>query len=311
MPEDIKKGLKTWGEKLMRLGFEAGRRLHIDILPRRFFSQAPDIKIPQNIKASHAPRSMIGISGAVDDQLAWVDECTRPYRAGLRSLEVHKMAVRMSGSDDAYGEVDAEFLYCFIRSQRPRKIVHIGSGVPTAVCLLAAKDEGFLPQITCIQPEPTTFLQREAESGRITLVNLKTREVGITSISSLEKGDLLLVNSTDTLARAGELNFVILEILPRLPAGAYAHFNDIYFPYDYGTGTLTSAVLLAHETALLYAFLLMNHRFEVAASLSMLHHDRLKDFVRLFPDKSLHQFGGTTNMSGHFPSSIFLRSRIS
>ena len=53
----------------------------------------------------------------------------------------------------------------------------------------------------------------------------------------------------------------------------------------------------------------MNHRFEVAASLSMLHHDRLDDLVRFFPDMNPREFdGGLTQKGGHFPSSIFLRT---
>ena len=309
MSQGIKRGLKNWSKKLMRVGFEMGQRFHVDILPRHFYSEIPDIRTLRNTKAWRAPRSMEGISGAVDAQLAWVDKCTRPYRASLRRFEVHEMAVRMNGSDQGYGEVEADFLYCFVRSQRPRQIVQIGCGVSTAVCLLAARDEGYVPRITCIEPYPTAFLQRESESGRITLIARKIEDVGIDAISRLEEGDLFFVDSSHTLAPAGEVNLIILEMLPRLPAGVYAHFHDIYFPYDYGTDTLSSALFFPHETALLYAFLLMNRRFEVAASLSMLHHDRLNELVRFFPDMNPKEFdGGLTQKSGHFPSSIFLRT---
>jgi hypothetical protein len=309
MSQGIKRGLKNWSKKLMRLGFETGQRFHVDILPRHFYSEIPDIRALRNTKTWRAPRSMRGISGAVDSQFAWVDECTRAYRTNLKRFEVYQTGVRMNGSDQGYGEVEADLLYCFVRSHRPRRIVQIGCGVSTAVCLLAARDEGYLPQITCIEPYPTAFLRRESESGRITLVARKIEDVGIGAISRLEEGDLFFVDSSHTLAPAGEVNLIILEILPRLPVGAYVHFHDIYFPYDYGTDTLSSALFFSHETALLYAFLLMNRRFEIAASLSMLHHDRVDELVRLFPDMNPREFdGGLTKKSGHFPSSIFLRT---
>ena len=309
MSQGIKRRVKDWGKKLMRVGFEMGQRFHVDILPRHFYSEIPDIRTLRNAKAWREPRSMKWISGAVDAQLAWVDECTRPYRANLKRFEVHETAVRMNGSDQGYGEVEADFLYCFVRSRRPRQIVQIGCGVSTAVCLLAARDEGYVPQITCIEPYPTAFLQRECEKGRITLVARKIEDVGIDAISRIEEGDLFFVDSSHTLAPAGEVNLIILEMLPRISAGVYIHFHDIYFPYDYGTDTLSSALFFPHETALLYAFLLMNEQFEVAASLSMLHHDRLEDLVRFFPDMKPRQFdGGLTQKSGHFPSSIFLRT---
>jgi hypothetical protein len=293
----------------MRVAFEMGQRFNVDILPRHFYSEIPDIRTLRNTTTWRAPRSMKGISGAVDAQLAWVDDCTRPYRASLKRFEIHELAVKMNGSDQGYGEVEADFLYCFVRSKRPRQILQIGCGVSTAVCLLAARDEGYVPQITCVEPYPTTFLRQESESGRIILVPRKIEDVGIDAISRLEDGDLFFVDSSHALAPAGEVNLIILEMLPRLPAGVYAHFHDIYFPYDYGTYTLSSALFFSHETPLLYAFLLMNCRFEVAASLSMLHHNRLNDLVRIFPDMNPREFDfGLTKKAGHFPSSIFLRT---
>ena len=109
--------------------------------------------------------------------------------------------------------------------------------------LACSERRGYVPQITCIEPYPTAFLQRESESGRITLVARKIEDVGIDAISRIEEGDLFFVDSSHTLAPAGEVNLIILEMLPRLPAGVYVHFHDIYFPYDYGTDTLRPVLL--------------------------------------------------------------------
>jgi hypothetical protein len=57
-------------------------------------------------------------------------------------------------------------------------------------------------------------------------------------------------------------------------------------------GTLSSALFFNHETALLYAFLLMNDHFEIAASLSMLHYQRLNDLKRFCPDMKPLEFEG-------------------
>ena len=109
-------------------------------------------------------------------------------------------------------------------------------------------------------------------------------------------------------APAGELNLIILEMLPRLAPGVYVHFHDICFPYDYSPDTLSTALFFSHETALLYAFLLMNRDFEIAGSLSMLHHQRLDDLRQFFPDIRPAVFeDGLIVKSGQFPSSIFLR----
>ena len=287
MSPTLKRSLKTRSKHLLRSAFEIGQRLKFDLLPRHFYSEIPDIHTLRGSVSWRKPRSFKGVLGDIDFQTAWVDGCTKNYRTHLKQFAIHKSAILMNGSDEGYGEVEAEFLYCFIRAQRPKQIVQIGCGVSTAVCLLAARDEGYSPRIICIEPYPTAFLQRENQAGHIELVPQKVQDVDFECVCRLCDGDLFFVDSSHTLAPAGELNLIILEMLPRLAPGVYTHFHDIYFPYDYAPDTLSTALFFSHETALLYAFLLMNRDFEIAGSLSMLHHLRLNELQRFFPISAL------------------------
>ena len=70
---------------------------------------------------------------------------------------------------------DAEFLYGFIRTIQPRRIIQVGCGVSTAVMLIAAADAGYSPEIVCVEPFPTAFLERSASEGRIELVRARAR----------------------------------------------------------------------------------------------------------------------------------------
>ena len=119
----------------------------------------------------------------------------------------------------------------FVRSHRPPKIVQIGSGVSTAVRKpAAAKDEGYSPRIICIEPYPTEFLKRESAAGGIELVAKKVEDVGAECASWVNAGDLFFVDSSHTLAPAGEVNLIVFEMLPALAPGVHIHFHDIYFP---------------------------------------------------------------------------------
>lgn len=297
---------------MLRSIFEMGQHFKLDILPRHFYSEIPDMRILRSTSHWKAPRSFQGIRGDVDAQIAWVDQCTKGFRGSLNQFEIHKAAIKMNGSDQGYGEVEADFLYCFVRANRPAQILQIGCGVSTAVCLLAAKDEVYTPRIICIEPYPTAFLTREHEAGRVQLIPKKLEDAGLECTDCLKSGDLFFVDSSHTLAPAGEVNLIILEMLPRLAPGAYAHFHDIHFPYDYSPDTLSSALFFPHETALLYAFLAMNDHFEIAASLGMLHHRRLADLLRYFPAMKPRRFDeGLTFENGDYPSSIYLRRRVS
>lgn len=302
--------MKNASKSMMRRMFELGQQLKFDVLPRHFYSEIPDMRVLKTTTGWRAARSLEGIQGDLDEQVRWLDECTRNYRGSLRQFEIHKAAVRMNGSDEGYGEVEADLLYCFVRAHRPKQVVQIGCGVSTAVCLLAAKDEGYSPRIVCIEPYPTEFLRREGEAGRIELVSRKLEDAGLDCIRGLGAGDLFFVDSSHTLAPAGEVNLIVLEMLPRVPEGVYVHFHDIHFPYDYGPDTLSSALFFQHETALLYAFLVMNPCFEIAAAAGLLHHRRLDDLRRFFPDMKPRPFNeGLSAGEGQYPSSIFLRRR--
>ena len=310
MPAKFIRSLKNRSKRLLRSAFEFGQHFGADILPRHFYSEIPDIRVLKKTVKWKTPRSFLGILGDIDVQVAWADQCTKGFRGDLKGFEIHKAAVRMNGSDEGYGEVEADFLYCFVRANRPAQIIQIGCGVSTAVCLLAAKDAGYSPRIICIEPYPTEFLKRENQSGRLQLLAKTLEDVGTECTSWLGAGDLFFVDSSHTLAPAGEVNLIILEMLPGLAAGTWVHFHDIHFPYDYNPDTLSSALFFPHETALLYAFLLMNEQFEIAASLGMLHHLRLDDLMRFFPDMKPRAFDeGLTLKEGHYPSSIFLRRR--
>jgi predicted O-methyltransferase YrrM len=311
MAQTLKRKLKNASKRLLRRIFELGQHFRFDILPRHFYSEIPDMRVLKRTTQWKSPRSFERIESEIEAQVKWVDECTRAYRGSLSQFAVHRAAVEMNGSDEGYGEVEADFLYCFIRARRPGKMVQIGCGVSTAVCLLAARDEGYSPRITCIEPYPTDFLNREAAAGRIELVAKKLEDAWIGCIGELGEGDLFFVDSSHTLAPAGEVNLIILEMLPRLAPGVYVHFHDIYFPYDYAPITLSSAIFFWHETALLYAFLLMNSEFEIAASFAMLYHRRLDDLAGFFPDMKPQAFdAGLSIGEGQFPSSIFLRRRV-
>jgi hypothetical protein len=100
----------------------------------------------------------------------------------------------------------------------------------------------------------------------------------------------------------------MLEFLPRLRTGVYAHFHDIYLPYDYPGDILDQALFFSHETALLLAFLTLNPHFKVRCAMGMLHHQQLPELLKLFPRYLPARYQGGIQISeGHFPSSFYIQ----
>jgi len=298
----LKEGYK-WG---LRKAFLVGQRVGLDILPRHFYSSIPDLRELQTSSGWREPMSMIGVAGAgLDEQLAFAGEIRAPLEDRLPG-DVWPRAAEASG-EPGYGVAEADCLYCFVASKRPRRIVQLGCGTSTAVILRAAAAAGYTPNLACIEPYPSAYLRRIDAAGQIELVPEKAQAVPLERLTGLGEGDLLFVDSTHTVKVGSEVNRIILEVLPRLAPGVYVQFHDIHFPYDYPR-RLLETMFFATESTLLHAFLIGNHRYTIRLCLSMLHYERPEELRRLWPNyrPQKNDQGLRASREGHFPSAIYL-----
>lgn len=305
----MKRWLKNRFKESLSGIFHLGQRFGFDFLPRHFYSEIPDIAKLKRSKEWRKPYSLIGVQGAdPEEQLRFARATVSPqvYQR-LEKGDVHRAACEQNGAE-GYGFIEASFLHAFVVSHRPPKIIQVGSGVSTAICLTAAEEAGYRPKITCVDPCPTSFLKAAADKSAIELIANPVEALEPSFVGDLSDGDLFFVDSSHTLGPAGEVSRIILELLPRLQRGTYVHFHDIVFPYDYPADVLTNALFFPHESALLHAFLACNPKFTILVSLSMLHHLRLTEMQKLIPNYHPRTFSdGVANSDGHFPSAIFLR----
>ncbi|MBM3545170.1 MAG: class I SAM-dependent methyltransferase [Alphaproteobacteria bacterium] len=297
----MKKQLK----QLLRRIFVLGQSFGVDILPRHFYSEIPDIgKLRRNL-AWRRPYAMTHVQGNdCDKQVEFARRILRVKAPDLAAI--YARACKENGAE-GFGPMEAEVLYAYILSRRPKAIIQIGAGVSTSVILQAAKEAGYQPSLCCIDPYPTAFLERLAREGKIDLIAKRAEEIDAGIVSRLGEGDLLFVDSTHSLGPAGEVTRIVLEWLPNLGEGVQVHFHDITFPYDYDPNILQESLFFPHETALLLAFLSLNSDFRILCSLSMLHHERQPELRKILPRYNpMKNDGGVASAPGHFPSSIFL-----
>lgn len=269
--------MKRFGKQGLRTLLEVGQKVGVDITPRHFYSEIPDFRVLRANTDWRRPLSMTAVRGASDleAQMDFVRDCCDPIAERLSTGGIRDHANRENGAV-GYGTGEAQMLYAFIRRHRPGKIVQVGAGVSTAVVLLAAEEAGpdYSPRITAVDPYPTAYLKRLASEGKIELLHEKAQNVDASRLADIGDGGLLFVDSAHTLVPGSEVTWLILEVMPLLRAGQWVHFHDIYFPYDYAPTLLKQDLFFRHESILLHGFLSCNERFEIAASMSMLHHDR-------------------------------------
>jgi predicted O-methyltransferase YrrM len=291
-------------------------RLGLHLLPKHYYSPVADIPSLERSTATWAhPSAMPGIPWNLEEQAAALREICAPYREEYTD-PVFMKEYRGNRLGPGYGPIESLALYAAVRHYAPARIIEVGSGASTFHMLEAARknaSEG-RPQarLTCIEPHPSAALGSEAG---IVLVRSEVQRVAVDQFRTLEDGDLLFIDSTHTVKPGSDVNFLILEVLPRLRPGVIVHFHDIYFPFDYQRDVLRS-FLHWSESSLLRAFLINNPHVQTLFCMSALHYDAPDVLREVFPsyvrreDVNGLELPGTrpfTIPAGHFPSSLYLR----
>jgi hypothetical protein len=97
--------------------------------------------------------------------------------------------------------------------------------------------------------------------------------------AELEAGDVLFIDSTHVSKVGSDVNFLFLDVLPRLPPGVHVHVHDVFYPFEYprewvlgGSGWNEAYLLrglLTHNPRLRIelwnSFLASGHRTELEA----------------------------------------------
>jgi len=310
-PDRIKRVLLDAGKRGMRRLFEVAQRAGVNVLPRHFYSEIPFIADLREDETWRRPHSMVGIRGAeTPKQLSFVRACCPPELvAQVGAIRLYDDACEANGAV-GYGPIESEFLYCFIATRRPARVIQIGCGVSTAVMLRAYKDIGRRVELICIDPYPTRYLAECAQRGDITLIQNKAQNVPLELLTGLSEGDLLFVDSTHTVKPGSEVNLIVLEVLPRLAPGVYVHFHDICFPYDYIPEILQSGLFFWNESVLVQAFLTGNRRYRLRVAMSLLHHADPAGLQEILPAyRPWHCRDGLRQPGddgSHFPSAAYL-----
>lgn len=301
------RGLKKIGKQLLRFQLTAAQKIGLDILPRHFYSEVPNIAKLRHTSSWRRAYNLETIQGFYcDQQLEFARQIIGSVALATEGGKVYAEACKANGAG-GFGPIEAQFLYAYVIARRPKTILQVGAGVSTFVMLQAARHAGYLPSIICIDPFPSDFIRKLNASGSAQLLDIPAEDVSPERVQCLSSGDLFFIDSTHTLGPAGEVTRLILEWLPLLKPGIDVHFHDITIPYDYQPDILDDGLFFGHETALLMAFLSMNPCFKILCSMSLLHHKRRSEFTTLFDGYDPQRMSdGTRTNTGNFPSSTYL-----
>ncbi len=284
-------------------------RFGIFLLPVHYYASVSSLIELQESEPTWARKSALpGMSIDLEGQISALKRMCRPFQHEYLGNRAYQRAVEASYGP-GYGYIEAQALHAVIRHTKPARVLEVGSGVST-YCMHAAMDqnasEGQPGQITCIDPNPSSSVL--ALEG-IRIVQRQVQRVSLDEFTRLKAGDFLFIDSTHTVRPGSDVNFLILEVLPRLAAGVIVHFHDIFLPYDFQRDVLRTYFQWM-ETSLLRAFLTNNNRARILFCLSLLHYDHPEALREVFPEyvpaADRNGLDPGTTPGAHFPSSIFI-----
>lgn len=204
----------------------------------------------------------------IDLQTEQQAELLRQFSAFYRDLpfpEERTAGVRYYFNQTVFCYADAIFLYSFLRRFQPRRIVEIGSGLSSAV-MLDTIDRFFdrRPEVTLVDPvaDRLNHALRPDDWNSVTFLQREVQHVPLTHFQSLEAGDLLFIDSSHVLKCGSDLQFLMFDVLPRLPVGVFVHFHDVFDGFEYPAEWLLKGVYW-NEDYVLRAFLTHNRAWEI------------------------------------------------
>jgi len=177
--------------------------------------------------------------------------------------------------NNSFDSVDGEILYCMIRYFKPKKILEIGSGFSTILSAQAIQKNKMenaedVCELEAVDPYPNEII-RTGFPGFSKLVSLRVQDIPLSSFEVLEKNDILFIDSSHVLKIGSDVQYLYLEVLPRLKSGVIIHIHDIFLPAEYPKNLVLKEHIFWNEQYLLQAFLTFNDHFKILWNGSFMH----------------------------------------
>lgn len=129
-----------------------------------------------------------------------------------------------------FPRLDAATAYAMTRRLRPARIIEIGSGHSTRFLTRALADMGGdAAALLAIDPAPRATL---ADTGARHIAAL-VEDVDRGLFAGLAANDILFIDSSHIAMPGSDVDVLLLDVLPRLPAGVYVHIHDVFLPDPY------------------------------------------------------------------------------
>ena len=252
------------------------------VTPVHFYQPIPDTRTLRDMLWDQ-PSKLVGIEMNANAQLDLLRNHFPKFRDEYEQLPTQPVEnqKRFHLNNGLFDGVDALTAYCMVRYFQPRLIIEVGSGFSSLI-LGEAAVKNHKTAIVCIEPYPMAFL-RQGFPWLHELIEANVQDVNLEFFSKLGSNDILFIDSSHTVKVGSDVNYLFLEVLPRLKPGVIVHIHDVFLPFEYRRDWVIDELRFWSEQYLLQAFLTFNSEFEVLLANNYLSHYHQAHLKNAFP----------------------------
>ncbi len=270
--------------------FEFWEQNGFHLIPDHFYQPLPNLT-SLNRYNFKKQSSLVGIDMNDKTQLNFMNKIFPLFKKEYRQFPYKPTANEYDFyfGNGAFDGIDALVLYCMIRYFKPETIIEVGSGWSTRVAARASlKNEK--TKLISIEPYPYGFLKK-GFPGLTKLIKKKVEDVDRKIFTDLNKNDILFIDSSHVVKTGGDVQYLFLEVLPRLKEGVVIHIHDIFLPYEYPRDWVVNEYRFWNEQYLLQAFLTYNNKSEILFANNYMGSKYKKELKKIFFNSPTHSGG--------------------
>jgi len=275
-------------------------------LPVHFYSPIPDIEDLKRRNVWEQKSILGGIRFETKDHLKLLERLGKKYGKECKwpKNETGNPADYIIGNPTFLFGCAAS-LYTMVREYKPQRIIEIGSGNSSKIISQAIakniSEGGQQTEYIIVDP----FSSSPVSDKKIKfnkLIKKRVETLDLNFFDQLESGDFLFIDSSHMVKIGSDVNFLYLEVLPRIKSGVFVHCHDIDLSYEYPKCYTTDNKFRQFwtERYLLQAFLAFNNKFEILLPMTYLMKNYQGKFKRLFPAYDPNFPGGRLAFSPSF-----------
>lgn len=242
--------------------------------PGHFYSPIPnlnDIKANPDIIFDRSLKEIPGVDLQFDAQIKLAQEFADYYK-DIQFPENKKEGCRYYLDNEFFSYGDGVTLYSMMRRFKPKRVIEVGSGFSSAAMLeVSERFHNGEIDFTFIEPFPDRLfgILGPEDKKRHRILQKPVQQVPRSVFSSLQRDDILFVDSSHVAKIGSDVLYLLFEVLPSLSNGVIVHFHDVLWPFEYPSTWLEDGRAW-NEAYVLRAFLQYNSAFRILYFNSMM-----------------------------------------